>query len=246
MRPPFSPLRKVYVRFKEDHPDSPNTFAAWTGFNEMGVETVPFYGFGDVEQLPDLGPEVGVVGFVGDVQTALKTIGVPKPEAIDYPEELANFMGRKIWCSTLGVIRRTVEPTFIKPVQGKLFTGFVWRGAGIEAVRIATCDDDTPVWCSEVFEFASEYRAYLRDGEILDVKHYKGDWSLAPSRQMVEYVISCYKSAPRGCSVDFGVTPMGLTFIVEANDGYALGNYGLNPALYAQLLAARWEELTRA
>lgn len=239
-------LRKVYVRYKEDMPESRNTYMAQEGFRERGVETVPFYGFGDVETLTDLGPEVGIAGYVGDVLRGLKQLGREPPKTMDYPEELQNWLGRKVWTTTLDQARRLVEPTFIKPAEEeKLFTGFIWRGAGIEAVRVATCPDETVVWCSEVVNFVSEYRAYIKDDQILGVYPYKGDWSKAPDRWTVETAVEAYKSSPRAYSLDFGVTDQGLTRLVEANDGYSLGNYGLNSALYASLLEARWEELTR-
>lgn len=44
--------------------------------------------------------------------------------------------------------------------------------------------------------------------------------------------------------MDFGVTNTGATILVEVNDGYSLGNYGLDSLLYAKLLSARWTELT--
>ena len=45
--------------------------------------------------------------------------------------------------------------------------------------------------------------------------------------------------------MDFGVTAQGQTVMIEVNDGYALGSYGLFYPRYAQLLSARWAELTR-
>lgn len=48
---------------------------------------------------------------------------------------------------------------------------------------------------------------------------------------------------PAGCALDFGVTEDGRTLLIEMNDGYSLGFYGLEPALYARVLAARWAEL---
>ena len=40
------------------------------------------------------------------------------------------------------------------------------------------------------------------------------------------------------------MTADGRTLLIEINDGYALGNYGLQEILYAKLLSARWAELT--
>lgn len=33
------------------------------------------------------------------------------------------------------------------------------------------------------------------------------------------------------------------TLLVEANDGFSFGSYGLDPKLYVRMLAARWREL---
>ncbi|WP_238996654.1 ATP-grasp domain-containing protein [Paenibacillus pinistramenti] len=51
-------------------------------------------------------------------------------------------------------------------------------------------------------------------------------------------------SAPNGYAVDIGLTDKGETLLIEVNDGYALGQYGLNTLDYAKLLSARWSELT--
>lgn len=80
-------------------------------------------------------------------------------------------------------------------------------------------------------------------GFRLDVRHYCGDWSKAPSRAVVGQTIAAYSSASAGYAADFGVTDDGRTLLVEVNDGYSLGPYGLWPKLYAQLLSARWTEM---
>jgi len=238
-------LRKIYIRYKEDLPDSPNTFAALDGFRQLGVETVPFYGFGDVETLEDLGPEVAIVGFVGDVHTALKKMGRPLPVPMDYPEELRPWFRREIKQTTLTLAKRSLDPIFLKPVEEKLFTGFIWRGPNAEAVRLATVDGEARVWTSEVVKFVTEYRCFVLDDDVIGVKHYKGDWGTALNRADVEMAVHDYQSSPRAYSLDFGVTADGLTTLVEVNDAYALGHYGLPSVLYARLIEARWEELTR-
>lgn len=45
-------------------------------------------------------------------------------------------------------------------------------------------------------------------------------------------------------SADFGVTGNGDTLLVEINDGYSLGHGALTSNLYAELLEARWLEMT--
>lgn len=238
-------LRKIYIRFKGDHPDSPNTFAAFDGFNQMGAETAPFYGFGDIDTLDDLGPEVGVVGFVCDAQSALNKLDKPMPAPLDYPEELRAWLMREVQLMALSDVKRAGVPRFIKPIEHKVFNGFVWRGANREAVRLAPLEDDARVWASDVVEFVSEYRCFVLDGEVLGVKHYKGDWSVALDRGMVDGAVRAYHSAPAAYALDFGVLASGETALVEANDAFALGHYGLQSVLYARMIEARWQELTK-
>jgi hypothetical protein len=236
-------IRKIYIRHRESLPDGVNTFAALDGFNQLGVETAPFYGFGDIAALDDLGPEVGVLGFVGDALAALKRIGAPAPEPMDYPPEFERYLGRKVWRSTLD----KVEPgRFVKPVRHKLFTGRVWTGSIQD--RLATAgatgtEPDEPVWCSEAVAFVSEHRCFVLEGKVLDVRRYNGDWSLAPDRDTVTGAVMAYGSAPVAYALDWGVTEDGRTLLVEANDAFALGGYGLNPVLYARMISARWEEM---
>ena len=48
---------------------------------------------------------------------------------------------------------------------------------------------------------------------------------------------------PMACSMDICVTKGGKTLLVEINDAYALGCYGLTDVFYAKLISARWSEL---
>ena len=46
-----------------------------------------------------------------------------------------------------------------------------------------------------------------------------------------------------GYALDFGVLADGRTALVEWNDGFSLGSYGLEGGLYTELILARWCEL---
>ena len=48
---------------------------------------------------------------------------------------------------------------------------------------------------------------------------------------------------PNACSMDICVTSDGRTLLVEFNDAYALGCYGLYSIHYAKLISARWSQL---
>lgn len=62
---------------------------------------------------------------------------------------------------------------------------------------------------------------------------------------MVEAALAAYlPAAPAAFALDVGCTRAGATLVVEINDGYALGAYGLTPLAYAKFLSARWAQLS--
>ena len=83
----------------------------------------------------------------------------------------------------------------------------------------------------------------MRYGNVIGIHPYKGDWKVQFDPKKVEAMITTFKNAPAGYSLDIGVTDNGETVLVEINDGFALGNYGIDPVEYAKLLSARWCEL---
>ncbi len=235
-------LAKVYIRYKEDLPESEMMFSALEGFQLRGTETAPFYGFGDIQDLNDLGPSVGIVGYIGDIWRAFRKLGVPKPKPLDYPKPLRYMMDRWVEEAVLGDVRNRTNPgVFVKPVNHKIFTGFVMTGSFDDAIRLAPYPPDTKVWLSRAVDFVSEYRCYVLKNEVLGVHYYKGDWSIAPSRKAVEEAIRAWEEQPVAWTLDVGVTPEGKTLLVEVNDGYSIGNYGMMSTKYAQMLEAWWE-----
>jgi hypothetical protein len=242
-------VKKFYIRHKENYPESEVQDYAQRGFQLFGCETAPFYGFGDIQKIEDLGPEVGLAGYVGDIKEALSKIGKPHPENVDYPDELKEFLGRDISISTLEEIRNHPgKEVFIKPIEQKLFTGFVWSGDDISRRRICTLGNEVKVFTCESLNIISEYRCFILDFEILDCRRYKGDWHVAPSLGTVYYALDFLrgvKKFPRAFCLDWGILKSGETILIEMNEGYAFGHYGMAPDLVARMLSARWNEMSK-
>lgn len=164
---------------------------------------------------------------------------------MDYPVELKKYLGRKIWQTKMNEVNNNPDcwPVFVKPIEDKQFTGVVVRspkdliGCGIEGVN-------QDVYCSEIVKFVAEWRCFVRYGHILSVRPYKGDWRKHYDYRVIENAVKEFTSAPAGYAIDFGLTDDGRTLLIEVNDGYALGCYGLFYIDYAKLLSARWDELT--
>lgn len=232
----------VYIQCdKRGLPASHNFFTAYEGFKELGAE---MYFFTDADELIQAKPEDIIIGFVQMVRYQLQQLSIPIKE-VDYPEELYPYLGRRIWRSTINEVNTHPEqwPVFVKSVEDKFFTGVLVRSAG-DLIGCGEVDQDVEVLCSEPVEFVTEWRCFVRYGRILDVRHYKGDWRKFLDVHIVEQAVRNFTSAPHGYAIDFGLTNEGQTLLVEVNDGYALGAYGLFHIDYAKLLAARWAELT--
>lgn len=236
-------MMKVYVRKGEDGQiANPNFYAAYDGFRQMGFEVRFFQP--QHEGLEHHAIEDVVVGYVAEVRAALQKHGITAPE-MDYPEELAAFLGRKIWRSKLSAIANHPERwnVFIKPVEDKKFTGVVVRSPK-DLIGCGTYGEDPDILCSEVVKFKAEWRCFVRYGTILDVRRYRGDWRAQFDYRVVEEMVQKFNTAPKGYALDVGLTETGQTLLIEVNDGYALGHYGLQALDYAKLLSARWAELT--
>ena len=170
---------KAYIQSGNGMFRGVSQYTAWLGFKNMGFETVLFE---TVDDLNTREREDVVVGGLGVVRARLRTLGVDTSE-INYPEELCLFLGRRLWKTTIDHVNTEVSscPLFVKPVEGKRFTGCVVASTkGL--IGKGCCGKDFSVICSEVVDFVSECRCFAKYGGILDVRHYRGDWSKAPSR----------------------------------------------------------------
>jgi hypothetical protein len=237
---------KVYIRQSTDRELSTiNCANAAYGFRLIGWEIDPYESIADI---PDLQPDEVVVGYISDIHAALTRLGIEPPLPINYPPELDRFLGRKIWLDRVNNIvdRPELWNIFIKPaLKCKKFTGKLITTSQ-DLIGCGDETEDSEIWCSEPVNFLSEWRCFVRYDRILGVHLYNGDWRLPVDANVVEAAIAAYRSAPAAYAIDFGVTDTGETLLVEVNDGYATGNYGLPPLYYAQFLASRWAEMTDA
>ena len=243
----------VFVETKDGALLNRNCYASWEGFTTLGYD-VRTFAFREVADLPLTGTDTIVHGRIASVKQALLRIGVSPPAALRLPPVLYAFYGRAIQEGTLGDIRAIIardelkEPVFIKPSEEqKLFTGYVAREYR-DLLRSIECEDATPIQMQEVVEFVSEWRVFVLDGDILNASHYRGDPLVFPDAATITQFVSFWKEAPCAFSADFGIVRRGepyaeTSLLVEVNDAFALGAYGLNSVAYARMIEARWREM---
>ena len=185
-----------------------------------------------------------IVGYFGPVKTRLRDFGLEMPD-IDYPDTIQKYYGRKIWRSTMDTINSNPDlwNVFVKPVSNKVFTGRVIRSAK-DLIGCGICGADQEVYVSEIVDFVSEYRVFIRYGKVIDVRHYKGDWKYYPDHKRIEGCVTDFTDSPQAYAIDFGVTSKGETLVVEVNASCCVGSYGLDVIDYAKFRSARWAEIT--
>lgn len=235
----FSKVKGVILGSTED----PDPVRAVQGFSWRRIPTV----------VGPAGPDVILIHGIPQVERALADNGITLPE-VNYPQSLEGFYGRFV---KEGVIREFLDLEgrfFLKnPRKNSQFDCHVFQGPLRQIIEDGIWGYETQFWeedldtqmlCfSEAVEFVSEWRAFVAYNQLLDIRPYAGDPFIVPDKKTVLGAIEAYYDAPAGCCVDFGVLKDGRTVVVEVNDGRSLGSYGLDPELYAYLLAARWLEI---
>lgn len=199
-------------------------------------------------QLP-LGPETFIAGDTDAMHGAMPQLDLPIPAPDDYPSSLREFLGRTVWTATLGEVERalgdgSLPPTFVKPAERrKGFTGAVCYSER-DVASLGPVSRRQRVWCSEVVRWLAEYLEYVVGERIAAVERYAGDGTARLDPDVVRAAVAAHRGAPAGYGIDFGVLADGRTALVEANDGYALGAYGIAADDYTELTLRRWSSTT--
>lgn len=118
----------VYIRqSKLPSEVSINKYNAQVGACLQGEEVILYQSFSEIKELTS---EDIVVDYIMETRALLKMMGLNVP-VYDYPIELKEFYGRKIYAGILGEIVNIPDNwgKFIKPKAGsKVFTGRVVNG----------------------------------------------------------------------------------------------------------------------
>lgn len=249
-------MNKAFVKVRKGNFPDVNYYMAWKGLVEIGYEVIKFEE--EEQDKIEVSSFTPVFAGVGGCRKIIKRIFDWDYTGINpYPDELMPYMHRKVerkkW---LDARTEALEGhKFIKPVIQKQFNGAVLNTL-LDTIRTAKVESDHEVFVCDPVNFVSEWRVYVHEHEIVGVKPYfhkeEADYQLTPAYTEIKKMIADYKpSAPVAYSLDVGIisnpTDYGVdatTALVEINDGICLGNYGLDPIHYAEMLVSRWIELT--
>lgn len=233
---------------------STNVESAEKGLKRLGYQIQGFEA-SKLQKAP-LDRKTIVKGSIHTVRMALHYLGLPQPENLDIPESLRKYTHRKVWNTTLGAVRKASKPVFIKPAAvQKGFVGHVFNARPYENGHHYDYQTDSlpsnyKILASEVVNFETEWRVYVLKGQILGVRTYEGGYmgNASPSPKFLNRMIEDFKEAPVAYAMDVGKirSPKGTVFgLVEVNEGFSLGNYGIPHIQYARMVEARWKEMTK-
>ena len=183
---------------------------------------------------------VGSVEFMREVFNRVGITNVRVPNNSNREHELLTLKEAHIRVSK-------GESLFIKPYEIKLFTGLVLDGSKYSCLE--TIPDETKVMVYQPFtsEIISEWRIYIYNGIIEDARNYSGDFMVIPKKEYIESVLlnDC-KGFPIAYTIDVAVLDNDKLEVVEFNDMWAIGNYGIPNDIYLKLLKRRYFEIIKS
>lgn len=238
-------MEKVYVHIKNGFPINEDIQKAIDGFEYLGYEAIPITMekmlAGDLDNLAKIYPVVGSIDFM---TMLFKRLG-KLPEPIDFPEDILQFLNRTILRVNLRFIfSGKYTDVFIKPIQTKLFDGiFISEESQLSYLKDYPLS--TEIWMSEKIDITSEHRIYVHNGEMVYGCCYSGDFKISPDYFYVAKLIASYGNAPKAYTIDVAVLKDGKNTVVEFNDFWAIGGYGIAPWDYAEMLKDRYFEIIK-
>lgn len=142
-----------------------------------------------------------------------------------------------------------IKRIFVKPVKIKLFTGLALNNDW-DRISLYGFDKDTEVFVYDTIDdIRAEYRAYIKDGKVVGVKDYSGDNRNFPcDYTYLDNIVSknlLSGDFPVAYTIDIGICGDNTPFVVEFNDMWAIGNYGLENEVYYKMLRQRYFEIVR-
>jgi len=228
-------------------------YSAYEGSQHLGnkvkcfnnINEVPFR-FDDDDKIPL------VIGCIESVKTYLTKWGIKVPEPLHIPQELLYWTNRKIVETTLGEFKNKKSkypiPTFIKSHELKLFPSGVINEESSRSDLMFPYPDDTKIILSNVVEIISEYRCFVTKGKLIGIQFYQGDFMTYPNIDNIISMINSYSNCPISYTLDVAVIWQNNhyeTVLIECNDGWSVGTYGLDGEKTIKFFQNRWLELTK-
>ena len=215
--------------------------------------------FENIHEVP-ANKNVAVIGNIKETSEFFKRLKIEVPKALNAFELLkdSGLIKRNYYQTTLKEFYNNGKgPKFIKPLNNhKAFASGVIKNIKSLPILLSDYKDDwnIEILVSDVIDVQSEYRIFVNNlkydslHKIIGMKHYLGDEFLIPNKDYVLKVIdylSTIKDLPCCYTLDVGILADGSTQVIELNDAWSIGSYGLNGEEYLEFILHRWIDIIK-
>lgn len=242
-------MNKAYVQIRNGLPLNVDVQNAIDGFEYLGYNIKEFT-LEDImlDKMNRIARNNVVVGSI-DAMTMLFGKINKRPEPIDFPQSIIDtgLLNRKIGKMKLSEFidnfKKENKPMFVKPVETKLFDGaLISKKEHLSYLRL----DDSgshDVFVSEPISIISEHRVYVHEKRAIYACNYSGNFRTSIDFGYVDDLIDAYDEQPVSYTIDVAVLDDHSMTVIEFNDFWAIGSYGLYCIDYAQMLTDRYFEI---
>ena len=185
-----------------------------------------------------------IVTFVGSAEFMREVFTMAGVETPKLPRN----SNRPFHIITLDEARSLTLPgklkLFVKPVETKVFTGFVMDEFQNRSIANVPGETKVMVYAPFPSKILSEWRIYVHQHKIVDTRNYAGSYLFNPDYTFVGKVVDeNRKDFPVAYTVDVAIFEKGVNEVVEFNDFWAIGNYGIPNDLYLNMLRDRYRQI---
>ncbi len=209
----------------------------YANWKTPGTHEIEYAGFARLEEDDTLagGIPVGSLSFVqkfmdrhhGGVQLVPRNI---PPELKDM-----RYLKRMFSEGTKDTIAKQDSPVFVKDVD--TVKGY----AGV--IDVNTDLPSGNLFVTEALDVVSEWRIFVKGGQIAGAKNYAGSFFLVPDVEFIKDCIDVYTSAPSGYTLDVMIDSRGETSVIEVHDFVSVGLYGFTHASLPQMIVRGFRDM---
>ena len=92
-------------------------------------------------------------------------------------------------------------------------------------------------WIDDII---SEWRLFIKDDEILDIRNYSGDPFSCPNRDDCEKLVKSYITDKPSYTLDIGIRNNKSLVVIEVHDFFSCGTYGFSDYQKYPIMLWRW------
>lgn len=185
---------------------------------------------------------IGSVEFVcGWVEYFMGKDMIPKP--INIPKALRKmcFIHRFIAKETINDKFKNKTKNFTMGIFVKDVNKIKHENNGLYHNGYQNVPNGTYQVSSLISDIKAEFRCFVFENQLLDVRLYNGDYKLTPDFNAIHKMIDAYKTdAPVAYTLDVAINESGETVVIEVHDFFSCGLYGFIPTNRLPYMFWRW------